>query len=121
MKIILAAATEMEMVHFRAAGKDSNIIELAYCVTGVGIIATTFQLYKTILAVKPDLVIQIGLAGSFSPLYSIGKAVAVKNEIVAEMGVFEKEGYKDIFDLGLENRDDFPYTNAQLSAYPVVP
>jgi len=114
MKIILAAATEMEMVHFRAAGKDSNIIELAYCVTGVGIIATTFQLYKTILAVKPDLVIQIGLAGSFSPLYSIGKAVAVKNEIVAEMGVFEKEGYKDIFDLGLENRDDFPYKNAQL-------
>jgi len=114
MKIILAAATEMEMVHFRAAGKDSNIIDLAYCVTGVGIIATTFQLYKTILAVKPDLVIQIGLAGSFSPLYSIGKAVAVKNEIVAEMGVFEKEGYKDIFDLGLENRDDFPYKNAQL-------
>jgi len=114
MKIILAAATEMEMVHFRAAGKDSNIIELAYCVTGVGIIATTFQLYKTILAVKPDLVIQIGLAGSFSPLYSIGKAVAVKNEIVAEMGVFEKEGYKDIFDLGLENRDNFPYKNAQL-------
>ena len=30
------------------------------------------------------------------------------------MGVFEKEGYKDIFDLGLVNRDDFPYKNAQL-------
>ena len=80
----------------------------------MGIIATTIQLYKTILAVKPDLVIQIGLAGSFSPLYSIGNAVAVKNEIVAEMGVLEKEGYKDIFDLGLEKRDDFPYKNAQL-------
>jgi len=114
MKIILAAATEMEMVHFRAADMGPNVIDLEYCVTGVGIIATTFQLYKTILAVKPDLVIQIGLAGSFSPLYSIGNAVAVKNEIVAEMGVFEKEGYKDIFDLGLEKRDDFPYKNAQL-------
>jgi futalosine hydrolase len=114
MKIILAAATEMEMVHLRAAGKGHNIIDLEYCVTGVGIIATTFQLYKTILAVKPDLVIQIGLAGSFSALYSIGNAVAVKNEIVAEMGVFEKEGYKNIFDLGLANRDDFPYKNAQL-------
>ena len=114
MKIILAAATEMEMVHFRAAAKYSNIIELEYCVTGVGIIAATFQLHKTILSVKPDLVIQIGLAGSFSPLYSIGNAVAVKNEIVAEMGVFEKEGYKDIFDLGLEKKNNFPYKNAQL-------
>ena len=114
MKIILAAATEMEMSYFRGACKESNIIHIEYCITGVGAIATTFQLQKIILAVNPDIVIQIGLAGSFSTLYSIGNAVAVKNEIIAEMGVFEKEGYKDIFDLGLVNRDDFPYKNAQL-------
>jgi futalosine hydrolase len=114
MKIVLATATEMEMIHFRATSKESKIVELGYCITGVGLIATTFHLQKTILAIKPDLIIQAGIAGSFKTSYSIGKAVAVKNEIIADMGVFEKDGYKDIFDLELENRDSFPYVKGQL-------
>jgi futalosine hydrolase len=114
MKIVLATATEIEMIHFRDACKESKMVELEYCITGVGLIATTFHLQKTILAVKPDLIIQIGLAGSFTTSYSVGSAVAVKNEIIADMGVFEKDGYKDIFDLGLENSDGFPYVKGQL-------
>jgi nucleoside phosphorylase len=95
MKIVLATATEMEMNHFRNTFKESNMVELEYCITGVGLIATTFHLQKTILGVKPDLIIQVGLAGSFSTACTIGDAVAVKNEIIADMGVFERDGYKD--------------------------
>lgn len=114
MKIVLATATEMEMIHFRDTAKESKVVELGYCITGVGLIATTFHLQKTILAIKPDLIIQVGLAGSFSTACKIGDAVAVKSEITADMGVFEKDGYKDIFDLGLENSDGFPYLKGQL-------
>ena len=114
MKIVLATATEMEMNHFRNTFKESNMVELEYCITGVGLIATTFHLQKTILGVKPDLIIQVGLAGSFSTACTIGDAVAVKNEIIADMGVFERDGYKDIFDLGLENSDGFPYVKGHL-------
>ena len=114
MKIVLATATEMEMFHFRDNCKESKIVEMQHCVTGVGLTATTFHLQKSISSVKPDLIVQIGVAGSFTTTYSIGNAVAVKNEIVADMGVFEDDGYKDIFDLGLENGDSFPYERGRL-------
>ena len=114
MKILLAAATEMEMAHFKKVCRGFDMLNLDYCTTGIGVTATTFHLQKSIMTSKPKIIIQIGLAGSFSTLHAVGKAVVVKNEIIGDMGVFEKDGYKDIFDLGLESRDIFPYKNGQL-------
>lgn len=94
--------------------KSSNM-ELVFCVTGIGSIATTYQLQKAITHSRPDLVIQLGIAGSFSDSIKVGSAVAVKHEIVADMGVFEENGYKDIFELGLENKDSMPYKNGLLT------
>lgn len=90
-------------------------MELAFCVTGIGSIATTYQLQKVITHSRPDLVIQLGIAGAFSDSITVGSAVAVKHEIVAEMGVFEENGFKDIFELGLENKDTIPYKNGLLT------
>jgi futalosine hydrolase len=114
MKILIAAATEMEMDYLKKSFSNNKMLQMEYCVTGIGAISTTFHLQKTIISAKPDLVIQVGLAGAFSELLPIGKAFAVKKEIVAEMGVFENEEYKDIFNLGLEKRDAMPYSDGTL-------
>jgi len=114
MKILFAAATEMEMDYLKKSFSNYKMLQMEYCLTGIGAISTTFHLQKTIFSSRPDLVIQVGLAGAFSELYPIGNAFAVKKEIAAEMGVFEDDGYKDIFDLGLEKRDAMPFSDGTL-------
>jgi futalosine hydrolase len=54
-----------------------------------------------IARLKPDLIIQIGIAGSFNPNLVLGTAVTVRQEMLADMGVYETDGYHDIFELGL--------------------
>ena len=76
-----------------------------FAVTGVGLMPSTYAIMQLIGSVKPDLVIQLGIAGSFDPSLMLGTAVTVRREIVADMGVFETDGYHDIFDLGLSEKN----------------
>ncbi len=62
----------------------------------------------------PDLVVQVGIAGSFHSRFEVGRAVAVEEEIVADMGVEENGRYKDVFELGLEGKNNPPYINGKL-------
>jgi futalosine hydrolase len=114
MKIVITAATEMELAHLKSGSGEYKALNIGYFSTGIGALSTSVQLNQIIVSHNPELIIQTGLAGSFTTSYLIGNAVVVKNEIVAEMGVFEKDGYKDIFDLGLQKKDVFPYINGQL-------
>jgi len=97
MKILIVAATDMEMAHIKDQLMKSCKMELAFCVTGIGSIATTYQLQKVITHSRPDLVIQLGIAGAFSDSITVGSAVAVKHEIVAEMGEYPLQFFVEVF------------------------
>lgn len=114
MNLLIAAATdkELEAVKRYFNGYNSNTVILT--VTGVGSIATCFALTEAISTQSPDMVIQIGIGGSFSDELAIGSAVVVKSEVIADMGVIETDGYKNIFELGLTSGNTFPYKEEAL-------
>ena len=111
---MLTAATELELHSFRTLSNVLSDLILDYWVTGVGPIATTQFLEKNITAQSPDLIIQIGIAGAINDQIDIGSSVAVKEEMISDMGVWEADGYKDIFDLGFADRNTFPYQHGML-------
>ena len=88
--------------------------KLSLAVTGVGLLSTMYNLMKVTQESNPDIIIQLGIAGTFSNEIAVGKAFAVKTECTAEMGVWENERYTDIFDMGLAAVSEPPYEQKKL-------
>jgi futalosine hydrolase len=114
MKILITAATDREMNFFRQELGVNEVQKLSLAVTGVGILSTMYNLIKATHDTNPDLIIQLGIAGSFSKDIQIGNAFVVKTECTAEMGVWENEKYADIFDMGLAAASEPPYEQKKL-------
>ena len=70
--------------------------------------------YKKILQDTYDLVIQAGIAGTFSKNIKKGEVVLVKQDAFADIGVEEKGEFKTIFQLGFADENKFPFTNGWL-------
>jgi futalosine hydrolase len=114
MKILITAATDREMNFFRRELGVDEAKKLSLAITGVGILSTMYNLMKAIHDNNPDLIIQLGIAGTFSNEIQIGKAFVVKTECTAEMGVWENEKYADIFDMGLAAASEPPFEQKKL-------
>lgn len=114
MKVVITAATAMEIEPFRVLEDNFEGISIDYLLTGVGAILTTFALERYISNSSPALLIQIGIAGAYDDKPKVGSAVAVFEESMSDLGVFEKNGYKDAFDMGLIEKNKFPFLNSVL-------
>jgi futalosine hydrolase len=117
MHIVIASATPGELKPFlewQTVAANNLTDEIQVLITGVGVLPATFSITNKILQRPPDLVIQAGIAGSFDKALSTGSVVLVSEEIVGDYGAFEKGKWKDIFDLGLMNKDDFPFINGRM-------
>jgi futalosine hydrolase len=117
MYILLAAATTreiqpaagfLESSHFRLGSHETGILT-----TGVGSLPATYALMRGTAARRPDLVIQGGIAGCFTGKKP-GELVVVREELLADLGVWEGQGFKTLFDLGLSDRNGAPFSNGLL-------
>jgi len=88
MKILLVVATEQEVIKDKF--KDFNVL-----ITGMGMVNTSIQITKELMRDKYDLVINMGVAGSFSNDYVIGDVVEVVEDNFSELG------FEDGNDFGL--------------------
>ena len=79
MKILLVVATEQEVIKDKF--KDCNVL-----ITGMGMVNTSIQITKELMQNKYDLVINMGVAGSFSKDYLIGDVVEVVEDNFSELG-----------------------------------
>lgn len=124
MNCLVIAATPLEIKsfiqHCRTTAKlDFIDLELDFLITGVGMLNTTYALMKHLQVKKPQVIIDAGIAGSFSKKHPPGSVVTVKEELIADLGVHEKESYKDVFDLKLADPNQFPFTKKKLiNPYP---
>ena len=109
MQILVIAATNLEIAPFIAANKGVDIL-----VTGVGVPATIYQLQKKMFHQNYQLVIQAGIAGAFSESFGLGEVVVVEQDSFADIGMEEKEHFTSIFDSGLLDANEFPFTNKWL-------
>ena len=117
MEILLIAATNFEIqptINY-LADRDcligSNRFDVL--ITGIGSMSTAYWLTKTIEKKRPALLIQAGVAGSFSENYPPGSLVLVNEEVTGDLGVEENNEFKDVFDMGLPQISD-PYTGKNL-------
>jgi futalosine hydrolase len=118
MKLLLVYATENEFSLLRNEIKkhelEDNIFKIKHSsvkvlITGSGIVNTTFHLTRELHNNYYDYCLNLGICGSFKSEYKIGDVVRIHKDRFADWGVVEKDGFKDVFDMGLENQDKFPF------------
>ncbi len=109
MNLLIVAATKFEIEPFLKENSNAGVL-----ITGVGIPATVFHLTKKLLEKKYDLVIQAGIAGSFTNRFKLAEVVAVKEDTFGDKGIEEKGIFKTIFENGFGDKNDFPFSNGWL-------
>lgn len=113
MKILLAAATSGEIGvaadWIRYHQPDTGVL-----ITGVGAAAAAHALTRSIYRDAPALIIQAGIGGSFSTQLPPGSVALIGDEVFADLGVAEPDGFRDIFDLNLMAPDDAPFEDRKL-------
>lgn len=107
MKILVIAATAHEI-------KPPIPINAEILITGIGTATTIYKLQKKIQDQTYDLIIQAGIAGTFSSEFKLGETVIVKQDCFGDLGTEEKGIFTSIFDTGLEDKDAYPYENGWL-------
>jgi futalosine hydrolase len=119
MRVIITASTVGEwMPTFVQLNKlytgESERLKVQFYQSGVGMLSSAVAFTRLALEDKPDLVIQIGIAGAFNKKLALGKVVVVNEEILGDIGVEEDGNWKDIFDLKLEKSSYHPFEKRKL-------
>lgn len=118
MHILLLAATAFEIQpvidYLQAQGGKITTHTVTIVIAGVGSLQTTYGLMKAVQQQRPDLIIQAGIGGSFSPVYPPGTVVLIEKEITGDLGVEEEQTFKDVFDMGFLDANAFPYASKWL-------
>ena len=116
MHILLVAATTFEIqptIDALGSRPGFGPHRLEPLVTGVGGIATAWSLMRQIGSNRPDLIIQAGIAGSLRDRPP-GEVLLVGEDQPADIGVWEEDRFKSIFDMQLADANIAPYTNGLL-------
>lgn len=121
-KILLVAATESEVEiliksFIPLANKNENVKhfnfekrEIDVIVTGVGMVATTFHLARLELSVY-DLVVNVGIAGSYNRNIAIGQSALVISDCFAELGADFGEKFVSVYQMDFSKRYREPFMN----------
>jgi futalosine hydrolase len=120
MRVIITAATVGEWMPSFLQMKnlytsESLRLKVHFHQSGIGMLATTFALSKLVWEDKPDLIIQVGIAGTYDTAAKLGKLVIIKDESLGDMGVEEEGKWKDLFDLKLEKSSYPPFERRKLN------
>lgn len=128
MKLLVVSATEFEIMPLLAYLKSnfknkeerrffSKDIDIHILVTGVGPIHTTFALATILAQHSFDLIVNLGIAGTFNRRLEIGQVFQVINDRFADVGVEEANGdFTDLFEMQLMDWNEMPYINGKLYA-----
>lgn len=98
MKILIVAATSFEIQPLLNAQTLPYPIDTL--ITGVGMTQTAYTLGKHLALNSYDLIINLGIAGSFDRNLKIGEVVEVTEDRFAELGAEDGESFLSIEDLG---------------------
>jgi len=86
-------------------------------ITGVGTVATTWAMARWISSnPRPDLAINIGLAGSYKKSINPGDVVMPVTDCFADAGIETSEGFSTLAEAGLVDPDMFPFSKGMIVA-----
>jgi futalosine hydrolase len=118
MRVIITAATNLELAG--CAKKVSQVfkkskLKISFHATGIGMLASGVKLTQLATTHKPDLIIQMGIAGSYIKTEPLGKVMVVGSESIADLGVREKGIFIDLFDSQLLKDNEAPFKKRKLT------
>ncbi|HYH56893.1 MAG TPA: futalosine hydrolase [Anseongella sp.] len=114
MKLLIVSATGAEIAPFLKGNAGAGDQGAEVLITGVGIAATVYRLTKALEKGAYDLVINAGIAGSFSRDLPLGEVVQVVSDGFGDLGAENGEEFLDIFELGLAGAGTPPFENGML-------
>jgi len=98
MRILVVAATKDEIAQAMNSILSSQV---DFLVTGVGMVATSFQLGKKLAGpVAYDLILNVGIAGAFDRSLSPGTLVNIIEDRFSELGAEDGDEWLSIDELG---------------------
>ena len=99
MRILVVAATEFEVGGMKSE-VESGKSEVEFLITGVGMVATAFALGRHLATNQYDLVVNLGIAGSFDRGFALGEVVEVVEDHLSELGAEDDDIFLSIETLG---------------------
>lgn len=109
MQILLVAATEMEIAPFLLQCPAAD-----HLITGIGAAISVYHIGKRLHQIDYDLVIQAGIAGSFSKKLELGEVVFARKDTFADLGIREKGTFSNLYTAALAAPGDVPFENGWL-------
>ncbi|MFN0082056.1 MAG: futalosine hydrolase [Ferruginibacter sp.] len=110
MKILVVAATEMEIAPFISDNKIADVL-----VTGVGAPACIYALTKHLQQKQYHIIIQAGIAGTFKNSFAPGETFLVKKDVFADLGIYERDCFFTLIEKGFVQENELPYKNGWLN------
>lgn len=135
MKILVTAAEEQELRRaeraFDMVKKSKDVkAQVEFRLTGIGAVQACHCVTREVVAAAAagepyNLVVNLGIAGSYDlEAFPIGSAAVISREHFADLGFGSEDGFSDLFQYGILEKDDFPYTKGalarQLLPYPHI-
>ncbi|MBE8712902.1 futalosine hydrolase [Sphingobacterium hungaricum] len=121
MRILIVSATLDEI---KPSLPFLNDHQIDYLITGVGMVATAFELGQFLQQKSYDLLINVGIAGAFSDKMNLGDVVRVVEDQFFELGAEDQDNYLSIEELGFGKsiyRENIPYSIENiLAVFPKV-
>lgn len=119
MKIGIVAATRFEIQPTIDFLYKHNFLFQSHhfeiLITGIGAIAATYVLSNYACHQKPEFIMQAGIGGSFTKSFPPCQVVAIKEEVMGDVGVEENNDFRDIFDIGLLKPSESPFNDKRLA------
>jgi futalosine hydrolase len=125
LRILLVTATQAEADTLKIIkgikeileGYSFGACEINPLVTGVGSVSTAWAMTKWIASgLKPDLALNIGIAGSYSNELIPGDVVVPVSDCFADAGVDTGKSFLTLAEAGLEDPDRFPFRGGRIIA-----
>jgi len=123
MKILVVAATEEEVLSLKSEVLSQNqdrvgviqpsglkTLDFELLITGVGMVATAFALGRHLVSNQYDLVVNLGIAGSFDRTIALGDVIEITEDTFAELGAEDDNTFLSIEKMGFGQGTYLPST-----------
>ncbi|MBN2893269.1 MAG: futalosine hydrolase [Bacteroidales bacterium] len=126
MKILIVSATKKEVDptinFFQISTQNKENFwtvdfldhEINFLISGIGCYSTIYELSKILTKQKYDLVVNVGIAGSYEKSIGIGQVVNVYSEQIGDLGINDRGTFKTAFEEKFISADKEPFTNTEL-------
>lgn len=130
MRILITAAEQEELdcaikAYETVKGRLQGRVEADFILTAIGTTSTAYRVTRQIARAEGEgrgysLAINIGIAGSYNlDEYPIGSAAVISKEYFGDLGFETFSGFKTLFQYGILESNEFPYTEDGLVRLPL--